>query len=347
MGMMRLGFVWAFWMLLTGCSVGAHSRFSVDDQDAQHLLNASSSRLEAAAATRLVFLRGSELWLCDSWGRDQRKLAYIEELGEGNPALSPNGSLVAVAVGFDDQMGLSRIRVFPLDGGAPREVAMEGIHGATGPCFTADGLGLLAVTASRLAHGPNDSLIADMAVTRWDLDSGQWQHVVVSSGVFVDAGRQYAAPACSRDGRLVAIQESGSDVSGGFFVLDAEDRQIWRYPVQADDYHPYWRPQFSSDGRRILCFSPSTDEESADSIYLVEMDSGTRQIVTKGANAVFVDAGTTIVFERAGECAEGEMTDLWRLDLRADAVPQRIVRDARNPASSVMRDYTRQWGGLD
>lgn len=44
------------------------------------------------------------------------------------------------------------------------------------------------------------------------------------------------------------------------------------------------------------------------------------------------------LFERAGDCAEGEMTDLWRPDLRDDAVPERIVRDARNPASTLLRD---------
>lgn len=335
--MKGLGFAWVVLVLLMGCTAGAHSRLNPDDLS-EHQRADSDPRGEANQAARLVFLRGNELWLSDSRGDGQRRIASIEELGEGNPALSPDGRLVALAVGFDDQMGLSRIRVFPVDGGASSEVAMEGIHGATGPCFTADGLGLLAVTASRLAHGPYDSLIADMAVTRCDLESGQWRHVVVSPGVFVDAGRQYAAPACSADGRLVAIQESGSDVSGGFFVLDAAGRQIWRYPVQADDYRPYWRPQFSSDGRRILCFSPSTDEESVDSIYLVEMDSGVRRRVTDGANAVFVDAGVAIVFERAGDCAEGEMTDLWRLDLRDDAVPERIVRDARNPASTLLRD---------
>jgi hypothetical protein len=96
----------------------------------------------------------------------------------------------------------------------------------------------------------------------------------------------------------MAIQDGATDFSGGFGILNETGKLFFHFPLGAADETPYWRPLFSADGKKILCFSPATNGEGSDIIYLVDIDRGTKMRVGEGLWPTFVDNGRAIVYER-------------------------------------------------
>jgi len=135
-------------------------------------------------------------------------------------------------------------------------------------------------------------------------------------------------PSFSPDGRLIAYQHSGSDVSGGFSVIELTGKTVFRFPKSGSDPTPYWRPQFSPDGKQILCYSPATSEDKIDTIFMIDMKTGLKRRIIEGSNPAFVDSGRSIVFERWLDkwSPEGNAkSDLWYLELKDGARPRKIL----------------------
>ncbi len=89
------------------------------------------------------------------------------------------------------------------------------------------------------------------------------------------------------------------------------------------------KPQFLSDGKRILCYSPLTIEYERDMIYIIEMPSGRKVKITEGANPFLLKNGKAIVFERWRNKLTGAgKSDIYYFELTGDYDAKKIIQDA-------------------
>ncbi len=282
-----------------------------------------------ALAAELAFLRGNEVWVSDSHGKGQRRVAAFEDLDHSPPALSPDGKWVAVASGRDADTGLGQIQLIPTSGEPGRTLSFHDVHSASSPVFSPDGMVLAMVTARNVRRNADDMVIADMSITVAEIEGERVRHVLTEKDVLLDTGYLFDNPSFSSDGRHLAWQESGSDVSGGFRIVDTAGRELHRHPRSPDDHRPYWRPQLSPDGELVLCHSPSL-EGGAGSVLVVDLETGIQLELVEGANPTFVADGAAIIYERRPPL-HPEKTELWRLELSPGASPERIVEDGAAP----------------
>ncbi len=292
----------------------------------------------AAEKDQLAFVRGGNIWIARTDGREARQLTFSQK--DQGPALSPDGRWVAYYSGAGEETGFGQVFMIPTQGGMVQQFRHAGIQGAEYPAFSPDGKSLLFVGLSNLkvkkVKGVSDQSYATMSLALADLASGAVRRVVSHPNTLLDVGYIYSHPAFSPDGRLIAYQESGSDVSGGFVVIDLKGQRRLRFPHNPRDAAPYWRPQFSADGREMLCYSPATTPGQKDVVYLVNLATLQKTRVTEGSSPCFVDQGRAIVFERwPGNrwTAQGPVqSDLWRLELTPGAQPRKLIADGGQPA---------------
>lgn len=207
--------------------------------------------------------------------------------------------------------------------------------------FSADGKKLVFVGMSdvkvRDIKGYKTTF-ATMSLNVLNLKTDEVKTVLSNPKSLLDAGYIYSNPSFSPDGKFIVFQHSGSDVSGGFSVVDPKGRTIFRYPEKSSDPTPYWRPQFTSDGQKILCFSPATNENEKDLIFLIDIKNGTKKMITEGANPAFACDRNAIIFERWTNkwSSEGDViSDLWLLELSEGAEPKIILRNAISPNGQI------------
>jgi Tol biopolymer transport system component len=298
------------------------------------VLWASSPATSAAGGSLLAFVRGDNFWIANSDGTEARQLTSDGQAA--SPALSRDGQWVAFT---SSEGNKSTINLASTGGGLVKGIKIPGIYESWSPAFTPDGGKLVVVSrfnvTKRQVEGETQEY-ATHAVSLVDLNTGTVRHVVKTPNHFIDGGNIYDALAVSPDGRLIAYQESGTDVSGGFVVLNLEGKRVVRFPKDPQDYHPYWRPTFSPDGRQVLCFSMAITEGAKTFIYLVDLKTLKAARVAEGYYPTFVDGGKAIVFERWTETGrtgkEATKIDLWRQDLTPGSEPRLMLENAEKPA---------------
>ncbi|MCX8031648.1 MAG: hypothetical protein N3A59_08755 [Thermodesulfovibrionales bacterium] len=180
-----------------------------------------------------------------------------------------------------------------------------------------------------------ENVYATVSINTLDFKNGNIQRIIKSSNVLLDAGFIYSNPSFSPDGKLIAFQHSGSDVSGGFSVIDLDGKTVFNFPKDKTDATPYWRPQFTPDGKGILCYSPAITINEQDKIYLVDLITGKKRFVTEGSNPTFVCGGSKIVFERKnskGNQKVSKKIDIWSLELKDGSKPKLIIQHASTPS---------------
>ncbi len=285
-----------------------------------------------AKAENLLFLRGKELWISDTNGMSQRRLNVFRT--PSDPALSPDGGMAALAAGSDEQSGLSHIYVLPTQTWAPRRLFIQGVQAGCCPSFSPDGRSLLIVSVEDVHNQSMDNFTyATVAVSRIDLEQNSVENLLETKDVMLDAGYLYANPVFSPDGERVAYQHSGSDVSGGFSIVDLQGKVLQSYPSNQEDYRPYWKPQFLPDQKSILCWSPAVNKEENSEIAVINMETGERSVLAQGSNPTLVNGGTAMIYEKCDPNWGGATTcDLWRQELREGAAPMRVVTNAHSPA---------------
>lgn len=294
----------------------------------------------AAEQPKLAFVRGGNIWIADSDGRGARQLTHSHH--DRGPALSPDGKWVAYYSGAGETTGFGQIFLIPSRGGMVQQFRQPQIQGGEHPAFAPDGKGLLFVGLSDLkvkkVKGSEHSY-ATMSLSLADLASGAVRQIISHPNTWLDTGYIYSNPAFSPDGRRIVFQESGSDVSGGFVVINLRGQRIMRFPRNPKDATPYWRPQFFPDGQEMLCYTPATDPGKEDIIYRVNLASGKKTALTMGGKPSLVEHGQAMVYERwpqerwtAGATVK---PDLWRLELKAGAIPHKIITNAGEPAGQM------------
>jgi Tol biopolymer transport system component len=288
----------------------------------------------AWSADNFVFVKDGNVWVATTDGTEARQLTSSGE--DAEPALSPDGQTVVYHSGHDEKTGYGQLFLVPTGGGSVKKLQFAGIEGAEHASFSPDGRSLLfvALSGSRL-RGKGDAALtyATMSIVVADLATGKARTVIKTPNVMLDAGYVYSAPSFSFDGKLIAYQSTGSDVSGGFALITLEGKTLFRFPKKSSDPTPFWRPRFSPDGKNMLCYSPATSEAGSDSIYLVNLATGNKKKVTEGGNATFVQGGKAIIFERwLNKWADGARPALFYLDMTKGVQPKRLMMDASQPS---------------
>lgn len=298
------------------------------------------STTQAAAQGKLAFVRGGNIWVADRDGANARQLTHSRR--DRGPALAPDGKWVAYHSGLGEETGFGQIFLIPATGGMVQQFRHPEVQGGEHPVFSPDGKSLLFVGLSDLkvkkSQGAETSF-ATMSLSLAELGSGAVRRIISHPNTNLDWGYIYSHPAFSPDGRLIAYQESGSDVSGGFVVLDLQGKRLFRFPKNSRGTTPYWRPQFSPDGKEMLCYSPATDSGKEDVIYLVNLATGKQTAVALGSKPTYVEHGKAIVYERWPKERRTAKTpvkaNLWRQELKAGATPKMIITDAEEPAGQM------------
>ncbi len=291
----------------------------------------------SAGAGNLLFIRDKGLWLSDSFGKSQRRLDFFGGKEIISAALSPDGERVVAAVGRDNLTGLSAISLLQLKDSVLLPLSLGSLRAACSPNFSADGKSVVLVGASDCKRTADAwaVTISTMLVAIVSLDGGVAKTVVSTPDVVLDTGYVYDNPALSPNGKHLAYQESGSDVSGGFVIVDMHGKILFRYPVSGSGYPAFWKPQFINS-KQVLCWSPDVSGGGDNTIYIVNIKDGTRRKLAKGANPALVDGGQAIVFERWEEIGNDySPSNLWRLNLKTGAKPERIVLNAHHPAGAA------------
>lgn len=289
-------------------------------------------------AQSLLFIRHGALWFSDTHGNKQRKLPFFDGKEIESVALSPDGRLAVVACGRDSLTGLSHIFSLQLGKTFALPVRMENLRAAYCPSFSPDGRSIVLVGASqcRTTKEAYPITLCTMSISIVHLNSGKVTNVLSTPNVVLDTGYVYSNPVFSPNGMQIAYQASGSDVSGGFTVVDLTGRVLFQYPLSGSGYPPFWKPEFIT-ADRIVCWSPDASGGGDNFIYEVRMPCGSARKLAKGANPALVDNGKAIVFERWAECGDDRSPcNLWRLDLSKGAREVKILEDARLPAGSAM-----------
>lgn len=283
----------------------------------------------AGAVQSIAFIREGNVWIADIQGTAVSQLTFSG--ADASPALSPDGKWVAYHSGSDERTGFGHLYRVPSTGGVPQRIPLSGMEGGEDPSFSPDGRRIVFVGMSEVSRKRTrgfDGVQATMSIALLDLDTGVVQRIISRKNVLLDAGYLFGHPSLSPDGRLIAYQHSGSDVSGGFSVMDRSGKRVFRFPQSRSDSTPYWGPRFSADGQRILCYSPATSEDQIDTIFLIDMKTGLKRRITEGSRPLFVDNGRSIIFERwrnTWHTKSPATSTLWHLDLRAGAQPKRIL----------------------
>ena len=293
----------------------------------------------AAEKERFVFVRNDNIWTANTDGSDSKQLTSSQQ--DRDPVFSPDGKLIAYTSGHDELTGFGNIYLIPVTGGTPKQLELKGKRGSEHANFSPDGKSLVFVGMSDVKVKKNEGYemtYATMNISIVDLKTAKIKNIVSTKNVLLDAGYIYSSPSFSPDGKLIAYQHSGSDVSGGFSVIDSKGKSIFHFPKKSTDPTPFWRPLFTSDGKKILCYSPATNEKEIDSIYLIDLFTGARKKITEGTTPTFIENGKALIFERwvnKWDTAGKAKSDLWYLELKEGKKPKKIIEMATQPAGQI------------
>jgi Tol biopolymer transport system component len=301
---------------------------------------------------KLAFLREGNVWIANIDGTNPKQLTNSGK--DRNPTVSPDGTLVAFTRGSvlkikygygteEERIRYGQVYLVPTQGGAARLFQVKGVQMSVEPSFSSDGENLILVGLANPQvkdeeHGGKrwHQAFADMSVVIAQVKTGDSRKVVSKPKAFLGFSFYYSRPSFSPDGKKIVYQEIGSDVSGGFVVTDLQGKVLFRFPSDEHEWRSkaYWTPSFSPDGKKILCYSPRPGNGP---IYLVDLATGIPEKITEedGADPRFVDQGQAIVFARwQGRWSDSPpgnqdpKCDIWRLELKPGAVPQKILSQA-------------------
>lgn len=289
----------------------------------------------SAMANRFVFIRDGNVWIANIDGKDVKQITFSGK--NASPALSPDGKWVSYHTGSDVRTGFGYIYIVPSTGGKSRRLVLKGMEGGEHPYFSPDGRGIVFVGLSEVKEKSTkgySAVYATMSVAIVDPKTGATKKILSRKNALLDAGYLFSNPSFAPDGKLIAYQHSGSDVSGGFGVIDLSGKAVFNFPKSGSDSTPYWRPQFHPDGNKILCHSPATSEDRSDTIFMIDMRTGLKRRITEGSNPAFFDNGHAIVFERwvnKWSSSGNAKSDLWYLNLKDGGQPTKILDEGTEP----------------
>ena len=224
----------------------------------------------------IAFVQNADIWLADASDFEGQVAQLTSEHGNGQPALSRDGTQVAYVHG--DAAGNSGIFSVPSSGGAPRELVPLGPHAFDGLCWSpagealyfadqggifsigADGVGQRRVSAGGDSYG-SPSVAADGTLYALDANQGAFVRLEGSGSVPSFPAPDAARGAISPDGVRVVYDD---DAAGEIFVLDAPNlppRQLTAIPGSRQR-----GAAWSTDGTQVFF---SSNAGGGENIYVV------------------------------------------------------------------------------
>jgi Tol biopolymer transport system component len=294
----------------------------------------------AAEKGQITFVRNDNIWIANTDGSDQKQLTFSSQ--DRDPAFSPDGKLIAYTSGHNELTGFGNIYLIPVTGGTPKKLELKGMQGSEHAHFSSDSKSLVFVGMTDVRAKKKegyDMTYATISISIVNLNTGKIKSIVSTKNVMLNAGYIYSSPSFSPDGKLIAYQHSGSDVSGGFSVIDLKGKSKVNFPKKSTDPTPYWRPLFTSDSKKILCYSPATNEKQTDSIYFIDLSTGATEKISEGTTPTFIENGKAIIFERwinKWSPEANAQSDLWYLELKEGAKPIKIIENASHPSGNFL-----------
>jgi formylglycine-generating enzyme required for sulfatase activity len=272
---------------------------------------ATPSLTPAPAPAGLAALKGTIVFVSDRSGTMKIWTMHASGTGakqltrgtnpDADPRFAPDGQQILYTTLRD---GFPEVWLMNRDGSGPRFVT-KGSQGSWAP------------------DGKSIVFIRDNQTFVRDLDSGQERRVTP------EAWERCGVPAFAPDGRLLAVASRHLGEIGIFLVnLDAGETT----QLKADE--PCCTPEFSSDGKKLLC------QTVQGHIHQVDRDGRNWEQLTFGADvqhdARYSPDGTAIVFCRA-PAPEGP----WQICVRKlDADPEEFVALTRE-GSNLLPDWHR------
>ena len=220
-----------------------------------------------------------QLWKLPAGGGDAVALTdAVRDTAEAHdPRWSPDGSRVVFWRGFDRTFGVSPLWVLAVDSGGARALVADSVQ-LFDPAWHPNGRTLL-VAHSRSRVRPDDRLYL------YDLSTGALTPLA-APGLPSNTARRLAAPAWSRDGRLIAVVDGAA--TGPIWEVDVASGEAIRLTpdgVQAR------QPVYLPDGTSVAYVAPDSGGNAQ--IWVQQRGaSGRRQVTTTAGN---VERLTTVV----------------------------------------------------
>jgi len=266
------------------------------------------------SADRLAFVYAGDIWVANRDGTAVRRLTS-SPAGENNPTFSPDGSLIAFAASYEDNVD---VYVIAVDGGQPRRLTWHpGTDMPTG--WTADGSAVTFISARETDHGRSGQLY------QASLDGGLPQKQMearVYRGVYDDDDSHFAyIPFGSGYNGLFGGSAGWKGYRGGttpaIRIMDLAAQSALTVPGGgATNFNPIW----SGDA---LYFISDRDNET---FNIFRYDSGSGSIA-KVTNEAVWDVrsaggyGDTIVYESGGRLMNINTVDGRTTQIAVDINP--------------------------
>ena len=244
---------------------GRNSIWSVTTQGGQpqKIIDEGRNPAWSPDGSRIVFERGSDIWIADADGGNQRRLEGVPRsenlLADRTPSFSPDGSRIAF---FHPETGpKGDFWTIMAKGGQPKQLTFDVCRGSK-PVWTRDGKDLIFASERTGVS----------ALWRVPISGGRPQ-------LLSDATGDDGDPDISPDGRHLVFTNTRSQ-----FVLTLLD------PVKGSSRELLERrikmvhPMFDPRGRRIAFFMQERREGGADGLYTVDSTGTNLNPVTRSSS---------------------------------------------------------------
>jgi Tol biopolymer transport system component len=232
---------------------------------------------------------------------DQKRVALASDAGaNAYPAFSADGKRVAYSARGASKGEAFHVFVRVLPGGAPMQLT-NGESSDIGPAWSPDGARLAFL---RIAEGRTEYIAIPS-------DGGEQRKVAEFGGAPADAGQPLPAVSWTRDGRSLAVVETGEKQLPAIALVSLADGTVRRVTQPSEGSEGDFTPAVSPDGN-TLAFVRGTGPDGAD-IYLCDLAGGNLRRLTFDDRAIrgiaWTPDGQEVVY--AANRASGWR--LWRL----------------------------------
>ena len=233
---------------------------------------------------------------------EQKRVALASDAGaNAYPAFSPDGKRVAYSARGASKGEAFHVFVRTLPGGAPMQLT-NGEWSDIGPVWSPDGARLAFL---RIAEGRTEYIDIPS-------DGGAERKVAEFGGAPADAGQPLPAVSWTRDGRSLAVVETGEKQVPAIALISLADGAVRRITTPPEGSEGDSTPAVSSDGN-TLAFVRATGPDGAD-IYLSDLAGGSPRRLTFDDRAIrgiaWTPDGQEVVYAAS---RNGGGWRLWRL----------------------------------